>query len=87
MFLERSEEEREYQERMDRELIERFPHVSLHSGKDGHKITSSTGHELDLGKVHPAAMEFLMSTISFINRLSQDPGMISYDRLKDEYGK
>lgn len=72
----------------DRELLERFPHFSLRSGKGGQKkVILSSGQELDLGQVHPAALEYLMSTIKFMNRLSEDPLMISYDRLKAEYGE
>lgn len=72
------------------ELLERsqFPHFSLHSNpKNGYSIKLSTGEELNLGKVHPAALEHLLSTVKAINNLAMDPKMLSYDRLKHEFGE
>ena len=72
------------------ELLERsqFPHFSLNSDSEkSYSIKLSTGEELNLGKVHPVALEHLFSTIKAINKLAVDPEMLSYDRLKEEYGE
>lgn len=57
----------------------KFPRLGLHSTKKGETLVISTGQRLELGKVHPAALEHLFTTIKTINRLAQDPTMISYD--------
>ena len=72
------------------EILERpqFPHFSIRSDqKNGYSIELSTGEELDLGKVHPAALDYLFATVKAINDLVADPKMVSYDRLKHKFGE
>lgn len=72
------------------ELLERnpFPYFSLYTDSvDNYSIKLSSGHELYLGKIHPAAAEYLLGTLKTLNKLAQDPAIFSYDQLKDIYGE
>lgn len=69
-------------------VTSQFPHFSVKfEPQKGHTLCLSTGDQLELGKVHPALMEHLFTTVKTINRLAHDPTMISYERLKDEFGE
>ncbi|MBO6622400.1 MAG: hypothetical protein JJ892_11940 [Balneola sp.] len=72
----------------DQSAASQFPHFNVKfEPENGHTLCLSTGDQLELGKVHPALMEHLFTTVKTINRLAHDPTMISYERLKDEFGE
>lgn len=72
----------------DREQLERFPHFTLYGDEDGnHRIELSSGQRLELGKVHKAAVMDIVELVKTINKLAQDPTVLSYEALKDRYGE
>jgi len=73
-------------ERILRETIRpQFPQLSIKFTVDeGHTLIMSTGQKLQLGKVHHSALEDLFLTVNLINRLAEDPKMISAERINSQ---
>ena len=62
-----------------------FPQFSIKfTPADGHTLILSTGQQLHLGKVHHSALEDLFLAVHLLNRLAEDPKMISKERINSQ---
>ncbi|GEM_PF-5329327 len=62
-----------------------FPQLSIKfTPKEGHTLIMSTGQQLQLGTVHHSALEDLFLMVNLLNRLAEDPKMISKERISSQ---
>ena len=58
-----------------------FPHLSLLSGETK-TIIASTGHQVDVGNLHPEVLGHVMHAIKVINRVTTEPERFSVENVE-----